>query len=91
MRNIVLISFLYCLNTIAQTEEFLWLQNETIRIEDTNPNNPLQTFILRAPQKFINAKIFGFGEATHHGKDFFDVKSKYFKYLERIMVYEFLF
>lgn len=39
------------------------------------------TLIKKAPQKFIDAQIYGFGEATHHSKEFFDIKAKFFKYL----------
>src|SRR5690606_41313821 len=66
----------------AQTNNVIdWINSNSIIIEDTNPNNDLIDFTKKAPQKFIDAQIYGFGEASHHGKEFFDLKAKFFKYL----------
>ncbi len=58
-----------------------WLNTNAIPIEDAMQSTPLTSFTASAPQKFKNARIFGFGEATHHTKEFFDLKAKFFKYL----------
>jgi erythromycin esterase len=66
----------------AQKDETIkWINENSIKIEDADPNTKLSIFNDNIPKKFENAKIFGFGEATHHGKEFFDVKAKFFKYL----------
>lgn len=58
-----------------------WLNTNAIPVEDATQTTPLSAFAANAPQKFKNAQIFGFGEATHHTKEFFDLKAKFFKYL----------
>ncbi|MBC9798567.1 erythromycin esterase family protein [Sinomicrobium weinanense] len=62
-------------------ETVQWINQHLIEIEDANPDSTLENFIANIPDKFQNAKIFGFGEATHHGKEFFTIKTKFFKYL----------
>lgn len=58
-----------------------WININAIAIEDANPNNPLGEFGSKAPEKFNNALLYGFGEASHHGREFFNLKAKFFKYL----------
>jgi erythromycin esterase len=58
-----------------------WINVHAIEIEDAHPNTQLSVFHSNIPKKFLEAKLFGFGEATHHGKEFFDIKAKFFKYL----------
>src|SRR5690606_7314109 len=66
----------------AQDNEIInWINNNAIKIEDADPDTELLEFSENIPTKFANAKIFGFGEATHHGKEFFNIKAKFFKYL----------
>ena len=83
MKNFLLI--ILCLLTFcihAQENEIInWINQNAIEIEDANPDTELLNFNNNIPEKFANAKIFGFGEATHHGKEFFDLKAKFFKYL----------
>lgn len=74
---ILLLSQIYCQNSKIVE----WIDNTSIKIEDVNPNTELVIFNENIPKNFENAKIFGFGEATHHGKEFFDIKAKFFKYL----------
>ncbi|SHF69862.1 erythromycin esterase [Salegentibacter echinorum] len=75
---IALLSF----NSISQEQETInWINQNAIEIEDADPDTKLINFNNNIPEKFANAKIFGFGEATHHGKEFFDIKAKFFKYL----------
>ena len=58
-----------------------WINENAIEIEDANPDSELKTFKENTPTKFANAKIYGFGEASHNTKEFFDLKAKFFKYL----------
>ena len=58
-----------------------WITNNSIEIEDSNPDSELKIFKENTPTKFVNAKIYGFGEASHNTKEFFDLKAKFFKYL----------
>lgn len=83
MKNILLLILnLIALNTSAQDKEVLnWINENAIEIEDADPNTDLPNFHKKIPDSFKNAKIFGFGEASHHGKEFFNIKAKFFKYL----------
>lgn len=68
--------------TYAQDDKAVsWINENAIKIEDANPDTNLTIFNNNIPQKFADAKVFGFGEATHQGKEFFDLKAKFFKYL----------
>lgn len=58
-----------------------WINANAIKIEDANPDTNLTIFNNNIPKRFADAKIFGFGETTHQGKEFFDIKAKFFKYL----------
>lgn len=70
------------LTTNAQNLKALqWINENSIVIEDSNPDNKLIAFAENTPRNFKNARIFGFGESTHYGKEFFDLKSKFFKHL----------
>jgi erythromycin esterase len=76
------ISFFLSFQINAQKDKTIkWINENSIKIEDANPNTKLSIFNDNIPMRFENAKIFGFGEATHHGKEFFDLKAKFFKYL----------
>lgn len=78
----VVIFFIVSLISSAQKGKALaWINENSIKIEDTNPDSELSAFKKIAPKKFSDAKIFGFGESTHHGKEFFDIKAKFFKHL----------
>jgi len=79
---LVLIVCLFNFYTYGQNDNVLnWINENAIKIEDADPDTELLIFNDNIPEKFANAKIFGFGEATHHGKEFFDIKAKFFKYL----------
>lgn len=74
--------FLLTLITYAQNNETIeWINNNSILIEDASPDSELTDFKQNTPLKFENAKIFGFGEASHNTKEFFTLKSKFFKHL----------
>ena len=79
---ISIISFFLLFQTYAQDDKTVnWINENAIKIEDANPDTNLTIFNDNIPQKFANAKIFGFGETTHQGKEFFNIKAKFFKYL----------
>lgn len=81
-KNLLVFSYLFSIGLYAQKKETLeWLNTNSIAIEDVNPTTELVIFKQREPQKFTNAKIYGFGEASHNTKEFFDLKAKFFKYL----------
>lgn len=66
----------------SQNKETIdWINDNSIEIEDANPNSELKIFGKNTPNKFVNAKIYGFGEASHNTKEFFDIKAKFFKHL----------
>ncbi|RYE53014.1 MAG: erythromycin esterase family protein, partial [Sphingobacteriales bacterium] len=76
------ILFFLSFHVNAQKEVTLkWINDNAIKIEDADPDTKLSIFSGNVPKKFQEAKIFGFGETTHHGKEFFDLKAKFFKYL----------
>lgn len=76
------ITYFILFQTYAQDEKAVrWINDNAIKIEDANPDTKLRIFHNSIPQEFADAKIFGFGEATHEGKEFFDIKVKFFKYL----------
>ncbi|WOD42542.1 erythromycin esterase family protein [Hwangdonia lutea] len=58
-----------------------WITNNSIEIEDSSPDSELKIFKNNTPDKFTNAIIYGFGEASHNTKEFFDIKAKFFKHL----------
>lgn len=80
--SIVAMSFFIVFQTFAQDKKAVeWINENAVKIEDANPGSDLTIFNNNVPQKFADAKIFGFGETTHQGKEFFDLKTKFFKYL----------
>jgi len=83
MKKILLIFILiFPLLLSSQDKETIsWIINNSIEIEDANPDSELEIFKRNTPNKFANAKIYGFGEASHNTKEFFDLKAKFFKYL----------
>lgn len=83
MKDILLIIFfLLSLQLNSQNAITInWINNNAIKIEDANPDTELVIFKDKTPEKFANTQIFGFGEASHNGKEFFDLKAKFFKHL----------
>jgi erythromycin esterase len=73
--------FISCYSYTQDEQVVSWINEHAIVIEDAHPSSQLSMFHSKVPRKFLEAKIFGFGEATHHGKEFFDIKTKFFKYL----------
>lgn len=81
-KTLLIFSFIVHLNVYSQNKETIdWLNQNSIEIEDANPNSEMILFKQNEPYKFANAKLYGFGEASHNTKEFFDIKAKYFKYL----------
>lgn len=78
----ILLSLCFITSIYGQDEPVLqWINTNAIVIEDADQNAPFTAFAQKVPQGFKDARIFGFGEASHHGKEFFDIKAKFFKYL----------
>lgn len=66
----------------SQNKETInWITQNSISIEDANPDSEPITFKENTPTKFESAKIYGFGEASHNTKEFFNLKAKFFKHL----------
>lgn len=75
---LVLIAF----KSQAQNHETIdWINKNSIEIEDADPESELISFTDHVPEKFRNAKIYGFGELSHDGKEYFNIKAKFFKFL----------
>lgn len=85
MRKAGLIFFLFILLfnlSFSQNNEVInWLDNNAFSIENTNFNSDIILPENQLSSHFNNAIIFGFGEATHHSKEFIQLKAKFFKYL----------
>ncbi|MBD3864684.1 erythromycin esterase family protein [Olleya marilimosa] len=58
-----------------------WIDNNALNISNSNQTNDINIPFDRMSEKFKNARIYGFGEASHQHKDFFNLKTKFFKYL----------
>jgi erythromycin esterase len=87
MKKILLI-FLFISTLIINSQNkktVNWINNNSIEIENANPDSELTIFKNNTPNKFENAKIFGFGEASHNTKEFFNIKAKFFKYLVKTL------
>lgn len=68
--------------SLAQDREAIdWINSNAIDIEDADPDTELLAFTRQTPERFAAAKIYGFGEASHNTKEFFDLKAKFFKHL----------
>ncbi len=82
-KNYLIVVMLFSLFTVSgqNNKTVKWINENAIEIEDANPDSELTIFKNNTPNKFTNAKVFGFGEASHNTKDFFDIKAKFFKYL----------
>jgi erythromycin esterase len=84
MRNIILTIILITFSsflTFGQEDNIVEIINENaFEIKETNPKNEFNKSE-KLDSIFKNVKIFGFGEATHGTKEFFDLKIKFFKYL----------
>lgn len=78
----LLLFFLIVFKAHTQSPKTIeWINHHAIEIEDSNPDSELTAFANHSPEKFQNARIYGFGELSHDGKEYFNVKAKFFKYL----------
>lgn len=81
-KYLILVMLFSLFNVNGQNNKTVkWINENAIEIEDANPDSELTIFKDNTPNKFANAKIFGFGEASHNTKEFFDIKAKFFKHL----------
>lgn len=81
-KNIPALLLTFSLFCSSQQKDIIsWINKNSIIIENANPDKPLQQFKENCPSSFKDAKIFGFGEASHNTKEFFNIKAKFFKYL----------
>jgi len=76
---LALLCFNLCLAQQAEITD--WINKNAIVIEDANQDTPLKNFNTKGSDIFKDVKLFGFGEATHFTKEFFDLKVKFFRYL----------
>ena len=83
MKTIILLMACFlAMQLNAQDEAIVnWINNNAIEIKDADPDTELSFFNENIPEKFADSKIYGFGETSHHGKEFFTLKAKFFKYL----------
>jgi len=82
MRIRLLTLFLYAVSAGAQdTGVSNWLNQNAVAITDMGQETPLTGFDEKHVNLFNKVSVFGFGEATHYNKEFFDLKAKFFKYL----------
>ncbi len=66
---------------VSQNNDIAKSINENaFKINDTNSNIDIEKND-ELNSIFENVRIFGFGEATHGTKEFFDLKFKFFKYI----------
>jgi erythromycin esterase len=72
---------LFCICSNAQSSVVDWINKNAITLEDSISNNHLIKLDQESFPQFNNVRIFGFGEATHHAKEFFEIKASFLKYL----------
>lgn len=81
-KNLLYGLIILSIKLFSQSDETIdWINNNSILIEDSDPNSELISFHNQLPVRFENARIYGFGEHSHDGKEYFNLKAKYFKYL----------
>ncbi|WP_211252200.1 erythromycin esterase family protein [Flavobacterium sasangense] len=78
-----LILFLFFTNLIfAQKNNVIeWIDSNAIVLKNTNSEKNLNLSSNYLNPCFSSSRIYGFGEATHHNKEFFEIKSEFFQYL----------
>jgi erythromycin esterase len=79
---LILIFLLMLSSAKAQEKEVIeWIDENALNIENSNQSNDINISFDNMPEKFKNATIYGFGEASHQHKEFVNLKIKFFKYL----------
>ncbi len=83
MKLQIYLFFLVITNIInAQKNEVIeWIDSNAIPLEKNNSEKYLKLTSDYLNPFFSDAEIYGFGEATHHNKEFFEIKTEFFKYL----------
>lgn len=83
MKILIPLFFLVLTNTInAQKNEVIkWIDSNAIPLEKNDSEKYLKLTSDYLKPYFSDAEIYGFGEATHHNKEFFEIKTEFFKYL----------
>jgi len=84
MNKLFLIIILGFVTLYAQDKDSAavnWIDANAITIENTNQDTPMEILKQKENGLFKDIRVFGFGEATHNGKEFFDLKAKFFRYL----------
>jgi len=82
MKNLYLLLLFSNALTYAQDAAVVnWINQHAVTIEDASPDTPLTYLKQNDQDVFKDVKLFGFGEATHYTKEFFNLKAKFFKYL----------
>jgi len=76
--SIILILFTLFVVNAQNNKTVNWISENSIEIEDANPDSELSIFKQNTPENFAKAKIYGFGEASHNTKEFFNLKAKFF-------------
>ena len=71
-----LILFLFFTNLIfAQKNNVIeWIDSNAIVLKNTNSEKNLNLSSNYLNPCFSSSRIYGFGEATHHNKEFFEIK-----------------
>lgn len=81
-KNALLFLLVFINFCFSQNKEIInWLNENAYSIENCSFNTDINLPENKISANFINAKVFGFGEATHHSKEFIQLKAKFFKYL----------
>lgn len=68
--------------TYAQKNDAItWIDSNAITLESNNSEKYVNSSSDYLNSFFSKAEIYGFGEATHYNKEFFEAKTAFFKYL----------
>lgn len=68
--------------TYAQKNDVItWIDSNAIQLETNNSEKYINLTSDYLNPFFSEAEIYGFGEATHYNKEFFEAKTAFFKYL----------
>lgn len=80
MKLFTLLFLLPLLVTAQDAAVTNWINSDAVAIDNTDISNPIPDNA-HLNNLFKGRKVFGFGEATHHTKEFFELKFKFFRYL----------
>ena len=82
-KQFLILLFLFILSAAKSQEKDVieWIDENALNIENSNQSNDITISFDNMAEKFKNATIYGFGEASHQHKEFVNIKIKFFKYL----------